>query len=63
MELIARYRIQHLRTCAALIGKEIASALWNHLRLVMHVLPASRYKYQRRKSGNCSKATHLIPFP
>jgi hypothetical protein len=29
----------------------------------MHVLPASRNEYERRKSGNHSKATHLIPFP
>jgi hypothetical protein len=41
VELAARHGVEHLRPRAAMVGKEIRSALRNHPRLVLHVLAAT----------------------
>src|SRR5580704_15832267 len=71
VQLIAGNRVEHLRPCRAPVGKKLRLALRNHLRLVLHILPAAGGKQQRRScsryrqrpGGACPACLHGINTP
>jgi hypothetical protein len=67
VQLPARYRIQHLRTRAAMVGKKLRAPLRKHSRLVLHILPATGQQQQcaegreRKPPSSGNPRNHATP--
>src|SRR5579859_8200300 len=61
MQAPSRNGILNRRTRRAMVGKHLRTPLRNHLRLVMHILPAPRYKHRTRRQQNNTAGAPSFP--